>query len=94
MVPVLMTNVEEGARIAKYATGGKPLIDVWFRAAKEIQPATNGYPAPDGPTVYVGAMYVQRSGARSPANDHVHRRGSVASDPVNPDIYVAMWSPT
>jgi Family of unknown function (DUF6345) len=87
-------NAEEGARIVRYATDGKPLIEAWFRAAKEIQHGTNDYPAPDGPTVYVGAMYVQRSGARSPANDHAYRHGPVASDPVNPDIYIAMWSPT
>jgi hypothetical protein len=39
-------------------------------------------------------MYVQRTGARSPADDHLHRHGPVASDPVDPDVYVAMWSPT
>jgi hypothetical protein len=87
-------NTEEGDRLVMSATDGKPLIDAWFRAARETQPGTNGYPAPDGPTVYVGAMYVQRSEARSPADDHLHRHGPVASDPVNPDVYVAIWSPT
>jgi Family of unknown function (DUF6345) len=87
-------NAEEGARIARYATDGKPLIDAWFRAAKETQPRANGYLPPDGPTVYVGAMYVERSGVRSPAEDHVHRHGPVASDPIAPAVYVAMWSPT
>jgi hypothetical protein len=39
-------------------------------------------------------MYVQKSGTRSPASDHLHGHGSVAADPVDPDLYVAMWSPT
>lgn len=87
-------NAEEGDQLVTAATDGKRLIDAWFRAARETQPGTNGYPAPDGPTVYVGAMYVESSRARSPAADHLHRRGPVASDPVDPDVYVAMWSPT
>jgi Family of unknown function (DUF6345) len=87
-------NADEGERLATAATDGKPLIDAWFRAAREIQPGTNGYLAPYGPTVYVGAIYVEKSQARSPADDHLHRRGPVAPDPVDPDAYVAMWSPT
>ena len=87
-------NTGEGDRVVRYARDAKPLIAAWFRAAKESQGSTNGYRAPNGPTIYVGAMYVQKSGTRSPASDHLHGHGSVAADPVDPDLYVAMWSPT
>jgi hypothetical protein len=42
---------DEGARFARYAKGGQRVIDAWSRTSQELQPATNGYPAPDVPTV-------------------------------------------
>src|SRR5262249_43764780 len=64
---VTYDNEDEGARFVKYAREGQTIINAWFRAAREIQPSTNTSPAPDGPKIYVGAMYVYRSGTTSPA---------------------------
>ena len=64
------------------------------RSASRDAPSTNGWPAPWGPTVWVGVMYVYKSGQTSPANDHLHGYGSVAPDPHSPNVYVAMWSTT
>ncbi|MBD0371743.1 MAG: hypothetical protein ICV60_12960 [Pyrinomonadaceae bacterium] len=89
---VTYDNTEEGKRVVQYARGGDTVIGSWFRAAKEIQPSTNGFPAPDGPTIYVSVMYVGRSGV-DPGNDHIWGHGSVSGDPTSPTFYVAIWSP-
>lgn len=89
---ITFDNDQEGARVVQYARGGDTLINAWFRAAKEIQPATNGAAAPDGPTIRVGVMYVGRSGV-SPGSDHIWGHGSVSADPTSPTFFVAMWSP-
>jgi hypothetical protein len=78
-------------KLAQYAKTGSTLIDAWFRTAKEIQPTTNGSPAPDGPTVYVGAMWVGKNGI-DPVNDHAWDFGSVSADPTSPMWYAAMWT--
>lgn len=91
---VTFDNTDEGRLVVKYARQGQTLINAWFRAAREVQPATNGVGAPDGPTIWVGVMWVERSGLASPANDHLWGHGSVAPDPTSPDTYVAMWSTT
>ena len=62
-------NTDEGRKVAQYCKGGSTVINSWFRAAQEIQPSTNGASAPDGPTVWVGAMWVGKDGA-DPFNDH------------------------
>jgi hypothetical protein len=72
---------DEGRKLAQYAKGGSTVIDAWFRAAREIQPATNGAAAPDGPTIWVGAMWVGRNGI-DPVNDHAWDYGSVY--PISP----------
>jgi hypothetical protein len=89
---ITFDNTQEGARVVQYARGGATVINSWFRAAKEIQPSTNGSSPPDGPTVWVGVMYVGRSGA-DPGNDHIWGHGSVSADPTSPTYYVAIWSP-
>jgi hypothetical protein len=88
---ITFDNTEEGKRLVQYARGGSTLIDAWFRAAKEIQPSTNGASAPDGPDVYVGAMWVGRDGI-DPFNDHAWGFGSVSADPTSPTWYAAMWT--
>lgn len=84
-------NKEEGKRIVQYAKQGTPLIDAWFRTAREIQSSTNGAKPPDGPDVWVGAMYVI-AGSADPRNDHLWGHGSVSADPKNPNTLVCMWT--
>jgi hypothetical protein len=88
---VTFDNTEEGLRVSQYAKSGNTLVDAWFRAGKEIQPSTNGYGAPFGPTVYVGAMWVGGNGI-DPINDHAWDFGSVSADPVLPSWIAAMWT--
>ena len=71
-------NTDEGRKVAQYCKGGSTVINSWFRAAQEIQPSTNGASAPDGPTVWVGAMWVGKDGA-DPFNDHAWDYGSVSA---------------
>lgn len=88
---ITFDNEEEGASVSEYAQDGETVINAWFRAAREIQPGDNGSSAPDGPIVWVGVMYVGKSGA-NPGNDHIWGHGSVSSDPRSPTFYVAMWT--
>jgi Family of unknown function (DUF6345) len=88
---ITFDNTDEGKRIVKYARGGTPLIDAWFRTAQEIQPSTNGADPPDGPDVWVGAMYVTKQAA-NPRSDHLWGHGSVSKDPTSPSGLVCMWT--
>jgi len=88
---ITFDNTDEGRKLAQYAKGGSTLIDSWFRTAKEIQPATNGASAPDGPTVWAGALWVGQSG-RDPFTDHAWDFGSVCPDPTAPTWWAAMWT--
>jgi hypothetical protein len=88
---VTSDNTEEGRRVSQYAKDGSTLIDAWFRTACEIQDSQNGWGAPYGPTVYVGAMWVGRDGI-DPFNDHAWDFGSVSADPTNPTWLAAMWT--
>ncbi|MFI5896817.1 DUF6345 domain-containing protein [Actinoplanes sp. NPDC051513] len=88
---VTFDTTDEGGRLVRYAKDGMPLIDAWLRTGQEIQPSTNGWGAPFGPTVWVGAMYVATAGA-DPRFDHLWGHGSVSADPRNPTSYVAMWT--
>jgi hypothetical protein len=88
---ITFDNTDEGRRIAQYCRSGMTVANAWFRAAKEIQPATNGASAPDGPTVWVGTMWVGRSGV-DPINDHAWSHGSVSSDPTSPTFQACMWT--
>lgn len=88
---ITFDNEEEGGSVADYALDGDTVINAWFRTAREVQPGDNGASAPDGPTIWVGVMYVGKSGA-DPGNDHIWGHGSVSSDPRSPTFYVAMWT--
>ena len=90
---VTFDNEAEGNTVVKYARQGSTLVDAWFRTGREIQPSTNGYEAPFGPTVWVGTMYAYRSDQTSPGSDHLWGHGSVAPDPRSPNVFVAMWTP-
>jgi hypothetical protein len=91
---VTYDNTTEGSRVVELAGAGWPVIDAWFRAAWEIQPSTNGYSAPDGPTIYVTAMYAHK-GSHETRTDHIWGTGTTASDPVNPGQQrYLMWSGT
>ncbi len=90
---ITFDNTEEGGRLARYAKGGATLIDAWFRTAREIQPATNGASAPNGPNIYVGAMWVGKAGA-DPVSDHAWDYGSVSADPSSPSFLACMWTLT
>lgn len=84
-------NTDEGKKVVQYAKQGAPLIDSWFRTGREIQPSTNGEDPPNGPDVWVGAMYVV-AGSANPRNDHLWGHGSVAADPHNPNMLACMWT--
>jgi Family of unknown function (DUF6345) len=88
---ITFDNTDEGRKVVEYAKQGTPVIDAWFRAAQEIQPATNGASPPDGPDVWVGAMYVV-AGSADPRNDHLWGHGFVSADPHNPNTLVCMWT--
>jgi hypothetical protein len=88
---ITFDNTDEGRLLAQYAKGGSSLIDAWFRAAKEVQPSQNGSQAPDGPTIYVGAMWVGRDGI-DPSSDHAWGHGSVSADPTSPTLRACMWT--
>lgn len=84
-------NTEEGGKLAQYARDGMPLIDAWFRTAQEVQPATNDQSAPNGPDVWVGAMYVTKEGV-DPRFDHLWDHGPVSADPRSPSTLVCIWT--
>jgi hypothetical protein len=88
---ITFDTTEEGKRVVQYARQGTPLIDAWLRTGQEIQPATNGASAPDGPTVWVGAMWVSRPGA-DPRFDHLWGHGAVSADPTAPTGLACMWT--
>lgn len=84
-------NEEEGGKVARYCRAGMTVKDAWFRAAKEVQPAINWEPAPDGPIVWVGVMWVGKNGV-DPINDHAWSHGSVSDDPTSPTFLACMWT--
>jgi hypothetical protein len=88
---ITFDNEDEGRKVAQYARSGMTLKDAWFRTAKEVQPADNGESAPDGPTVWVGVMWVGKNGA-DPINDHAWSHGSVSNDPTSPTFLACMWT--
>lgn len=88
---ITFDNTDEGRKLARYTRDGMSVIDAWFRTAKEVQPATNGRAAPDGPDIWVGAMWVTKAGA-DPSGDHIWGHGSVSADPSAPSQLVCMWT--
>lgn len=87
-------NEDEGKLIVRYAREGSTLINAWFRTATEVQAATNGASPPDGPDIWVGAVWAYRDGVPGPENDHLWGHGSVATDPTPPNGFVAVWTTT
>lgn len=87
-------NTSEGARVVELARAGWPIIDAWFRTAWEIQPSTNGWSAPYGPTIFVTAMYAHM-GDHATRDDHIWGTGTTVADPVGvgQQRYL-MWSGT
>src|SRR4051794_22558045 len=88
---ITFDNTEEGKRVVQYARQGTPVIDAWLRTGQEIQPSSNGAGAPDGPTVWVGAMWVTNAAA-DPRPDHLWGHGSVSPDPTSPTGLACMWT--
>ena len=75
----------EGVWFANNMKAGMPIIDAWFRAARDAQP--------DGRGIYAAALYGVK-GTANPRNDHLWGYGSVCADPYPcPDYLVLTWSP-
>jgi len=91
---VTYDNTSEGWRVVLNAALGYNVIDAWFRAAEEVQPATNGYSNPDGPTIYVTAIYAH-DGSGSMRYDRIWGTGTTYGDARTPDqTRVFIWSGT
>lgn len=91
---VTFDNTSEGRRFMELALSGENMISAWFRTAREIQPSTNDESAPNGPTIYVVAMYAH-NGDHCTENDHAHGTGSVCSDVTgSAQRRTMMWSGT
>ena len=85
-------NELEGLRLGLYCRQGTAVLDSWFRAARETQPTWNGASSPNGPLIYVSALYAYRYGVTSPRYDRIHGRGFVSQDPVPVNGYVLIWT--
>jgi hypothetical protein len=91
---VTFDNTTEGSRVTELSRAGWTLVDAWFRTAWEIQPATNGFGAPNGPTIFVTAMYAHY-GDHATRYDTMWGAGFVAADPIGPaQQRYMMWSGT
>lgn len=91
---ITFDNSDEGRLLVRYAREGQTLVNAWFRTATEVQPSTNGAAPPDGPDVWVGAVWPYKGGVPPVENDHLWGHGSVSPDIPNPDGFVAMWTTT
>jgi hypothetical protein len=67
-------NTTEGRRFMELTRAGWGVIDAWFRTAWEVQPTSNGWTAPNGPTIYVTAMYAH-NGDHCQANERLYGMG-------------------
>jgi hypothetical protein len=76
---VTYDNTDEGRRFMELTRAGWNVIDAWFRTAQDIQPATNGESAPNGPTIFVVAMYAH-NGDHCARNDHLWGMGTGCAD--------------
>jgi hypothetical protein len=91
---VTFDNTDEGRRFMELSRAGWNVVDAWFRTAQEIQPATNGFGAPDGPNIFVTAMYAH-NGDHCARNDHLWGMGSTCNDVVGAGQQrYLMWSGT
>jgi hypothetical protein len=91
---ITFDNSDEGRLVVQYAREGETLVDAWFRTATEVQPSTNGASAPDGPDIWVGAVWPYKAGVGPVEGDHLWGHGSVTPDIDDPDGWVAMWTTT
>lgn len=76
---VTFDNTSEGRRFMELTRAGWSTVDAWFRAAQEIQPATNGYSPPNGDAVIVTAMWAH-DGDHCARNERIHGFGSTCAD--------------
>ena len=91
---VTFDNTSEGRRFMELSRAGWNVIDAWFRTAWEIQPSTNGWGPPNGPYIYVTAMYAH-NGDHCARNDHLWNMGSTCADVVgSTQQRYLMWSGT
>lgn len=88
---ITFDTTEEGSKLAQYSRRGMPVIDAWLRTGQECQQSTNGESAPNGPNIWVGAMWVAKDGA-DPRFDHIWGHGAVSADPRSPTTLVCMWT--
>jgi hypothetical protein len=87
-----VATTEEGRLFTQYCCEDEETtIQAWFRTAKEVQPS---HIPGGGPQVYAAAMYAGCHGKASPAHDHLWGHGFVADDPVVPEYFVVIWTPT
>lgn len=86
---VTYDNVDEGRLLARYAKRGQPLVDAWFRTAREVQPTNNSTEK-----IYVGVVYGYEPSKGSPRNDHLHGKGPVVPDSKNPTRFVGIYTGT
>jgi hypothetical protein len=91
---ITFDNSDEGRLLVQYAREGQTLVEAWFRTATEVQPSTNGASPPDGPDVWVGAVWPYKGGVPPVENDHLWGHGSVSPDIDDPDGFVAIWTTT
>ena len=91
---VTYDNTTEGARVTELMRQGWTVIDAWFRTAWEIQPFMNTSNPPNGPIIFVTAMYAHM-GDHATRNDHAWGTGSTVSDPVGSgQRRTLLWSGT
>lgn len=84
-------NTLEGRRIIQYSRT-MPIKQAWFRASREIQPTTNGYGSPNGPTVFASAMW-GAGAAGTNEFDYIWGRGPVGPDLRPPTTRYLQMSP-
>jgi hypothetical protein len=91
---VTYDNTSEGRRFMELTRAGWNVIDAWFRTAREIQRSTNNSSPPNGPTIYVTAMYAH-NGDHCARYDHLWGMGSGCADVTgSAQRRTLMWSGT
>ena len=76
---VTFDNTSEGRRFMELVRRGNSVHEAWFRTAREVQPATNGWSAPNGDDIYVTDMYAH-NGDHCAKNERIHGRGQSCAD--------------
>lgn len=83
-------NTEEGKRLIRYCRQGMTIRDAWFRTAQEIQPSTNDFDPPNGPTVWASAMSISDAQGGT-SGDHLWGHGSTYRDVRNWTGIDCLW---